>query len=167
MAAGPTALTVEGQQTHHQHPKIGQLTPPLYITVHLLCLEIQSLLVQTEESWMQHPLPLLLKPSRPTISTPSLVRQADPPSAIQKMAQQAAHVVPPTRCSIWSRKLEHMIETMCKDCCPMQLKAARRTIYNPRLAVWGADIEGTVLSDKTLTCMVQANTNIQLPNLFP
>ncbi|KAA6419207.1 MAG: hypothetical protein FRX49_10946 [Trebouxia sp. A1-2] len=72
MHTWPTALTVEGQQTHHQHPMIGQLTPPLYITVHLLCLEIQSLLVQTEESWMQHPLPLLLKPSRPTISTPSL-----------------------------------------------------------------------------------------------
>ena len=30
MAVGPTALAVEGQQTHHQHPKISQLTPPLY-----------------------------------------------------------------------------------------------------------------------------------------
>ncbi len=51
MAVGPTALAVEGQQTHHQHPKVGQLTPPLYITVQLLCLEIQSL-VRTIGSWL-------------------------------------------------------------------------------------------------------------------
>ncbi len=43
MAVGPTALAVEGQQTHHQHPQVGQLTPPLHITVQFLCREMQSL----------------------------------------------------------------------------------------------------------------------------
>ena len=69
MAVGATALAVEGQQTHHQHPKVGQLTPPLYITVQLLCLEMQSL-VCTIGSWMPGALILLLKASRPTISNP-------------------------------------------------------------------------------------------------
>ena len=43
MAVRPTALAVEGQQTHHQHPKIGQLTPPLYSKQHMLCPEMQHL----------------------------------------------------------------------------------------------------------------------------
>ncbi len=80
MGVWTAALAAEGQQTHHQHPKVGQLTPPLYITVHLLCLEIQSL-VRPVESWMQGPLPLLLKASRPTINTPRLASWPHPCTA--------------------------------------------------------------------------------------
>ncbi len=43
MAVGPTAFDVEGRQTHHQHPKVGQLTPPLYSRQHM-CPEMQSLM---------------------------------------------------------------------------------------------------------------------------
>ncbi len=43
MAVGPTAFDVEGQQTYHQHPQIGQLTPPLYSRQHVLCPKMQNL----------------------------------------------------------------------------------------------------------------------------
>ena len=87
MAVGATALAVEGQQPHHQHPQIGQLTPPLYKAVQLLCLEIQRLM-QAVGSWGYTPLPLLWKASRPTMCNPK---------------DGTAHVVPPNRRSIWNR----------------------------------------------------------------
>ena len=37
----------------------------------------------------------------------------------------------------------------------------------PRLAVWSAHIEGTALCNERLTCMVKANTTLQLLNLCP
>ncbi len=40
---------VEGQQTHHQHPKVGQLTPPLYSKQHVLCLKLWTLDCKLEE----------------------------------------------------------------------------------------------------------------------
>jgi len=46
MAVGPTALAVEGQQTHHQHPEVGQLTSPLYSKQQVLCLDLRPWSIQ-------------------------------------------------------------------------------------------------------------------------
>ena len=113
MAVGATALAVEGQQPHHQHPQIGQLTPPLYKAVQLLCLEIQSLM-QAVGSWGYTPLPLLWKASRPTMCNPKDGTAGSTCCA----AEETQH-------------MEQMIGSTCRDCCPVQLKAGRPTVYNP------------------------------------